>query len=130
MHVGDVSRASVLFNRMSSPHGDVDELWYTISRGSVMRRRLNPTCSVYQNTETQVRRLCQQYSLKIELYDVKVREIRGNEAKVEFCQKTVKLAGPEFHNNIITGVHTFRKVAGSWKLSSTKIIITRYLLLE
>ncbi|MGV8120635.1 MAG: FecR domain-containing protein [Candidatus Xenobiia bacterium LiM19] len=91
---------------------------------------IDPTCSSYQNTETQSRRLCQQYSLKIELYDVKVREIRGNEAKVEFCQKTVKLAGPEFHNNIITGVHTFRKVAGSWKLSSTKINITRYLLLE
>jgi hypothetical protein len=56
-----------------------------------------------------------------------VESLDENEAKVRFTQLTQKVAGPEFRNNRLTGIHTLRKDHGAWKIYSTQALKIEYL---
>jgi hypothetical protein len=63
-----------------------------------------------------------QFSFTYELSDVKVIEIKGNEARVEFTQKATRVSGPELKNNVTRGIHTLKKSDGTWRIYSTELL--------
>lgn len=81
----------------------------------------------YDVTERDVKSLMDLYTLKMELLGTEVIEKTEKIAKVAYTQRTTKLAGPEFQNNEVTGVHTLRPENGEWKIVSTVIETTVYL---
>lgn len=81
----------------------------------------------YDATESDVQYLMDLYTLKLELLETKVIEKTEKIAKVAYTQRTTKLAGPDFKNNEVTGVHTLRPENGEWKIVSTVVETTVYL---
>jgi len=60
------------------------------------------------------------YKFKLDLSNVKVLEKNEKEAKVRFTQKTIKLEGPDFQNNEVSGYHILKPDKGKWKIYDTK----------
>lgn len=67
------------------------------------------------------------YDLNYQVKDLKVIELKDDEAKVEFVQITKKVKGPTFRDNRIEGVHTLHKTDGEWKIYDTQIKKIDYL---
>ncbi|MCQ6276263.1 hypothetical protein JMM81_15155 [Bacillus sp. V3B] len=81
----------------------------------------------YDATESDVKYLMDLYTLNMELVETEVIEKTEKMAKVVYTQRTIKLVGPEFKNNELTGVHTLRPENGEWKIVSTVVETTVYL---
>lgn len=60
------------------------------------------------------------YTLEMELSDLEVVNKTEEEASVAYKQKTVKVDGPEFMNNEVTGVQVLRPENGTWKIYNTE----------
>ena len=67
------------------------------------------------------------YDLNYQVRDIKILELKDNEAKVQFVQTTKKIKGPTFRNNRIIGVHTMHKTSDGWKIYDTQITKMEYL---
>jgi hypothetical protein len=70
----------------------------------------------YEQSKKLVEEISKAYKLKTEISDVEVMEKSEKEAKVKFTQKTIKIEGPVFQNNEITGYHVLRPEKGKWKI--------------
>jgi hypothetical protein len=81
----------------------------------------------YASTESIIKSLFDRYDLSYKINSLKVTEETNNEAKVQFVQETVKISGPEFRNNRVTGIHNLKKDGDSWKIYSTEIKDVQYL---
>ena len=81
----------------------------------------------YASTESMIKTLFDRYDLSYKINSMKVTEETQNEAQVQFVQETVKISGPEFKNNRVTGIHTVKKDGDSWKIYSTQIKDVKYL---
>ena len=79
------------------------------------------------STEQVMKVLFEQYDLKYELVDFKVISCKGNTAVVEVKQKTTKVSGPVFRDNIGVYAHTLKKHSSGWKFVKTEIKSVEYL---
>jgi hypothetical protein len=60
--------------------------------------------------------------------DVEVVKITNREAQVSFVLTTEKIRGPDFRDNVVTGVFILRKEDGEWKLYDREIEDVKYLI--
>ncbi len=67
------------------------------------------------------------YDLNYQVKDLKIIELKDDEAKVQFVQITKKIKGPTFRDNRIEGVHILHKTDGEWKIYDTQIKKIDYL---
>lgn len=81
----------------------------------------------YERLEDMMNTIFRTYDLKYQVKDIKVIELKDNEAKVQFVQITKKVEGPTFRDNRIEGVHTLHKTEGQWKIYDTQITKMDYL---
>ena len=81
----------------------------------------------YAHLEDMMNTIFSTYDLNYQVKDLKVTELKDDEAKVEFVQITKKVKGPTFRDNRIEGVHTLHKSNGEWKIYDTEIKKIDYL---
>ena len=81
----------------------------------------------YPATEAMIKKIFEVYDLSYKTVSMRVIEETDTEAKVQFEQITTKLAGPEFRNNKISGIHTLKKDGDSWKIYSTQMENVEYI---
>lgn len=81
----------------------------------------------YDRLEEMMNTIFRTYDLKYQVRDIKVIELKDNEAKVQFVQITKKVEGPTFRDNRIEGIHTLHKTDGQWKIYDTQITKMDYL---
>ncbi len=67
------------------------------------------------------------YDLNYQVKDLKVIELKDDEAKVQFVQITKKEKGPTFRDNRIEGIHILHRTDGEWKIYDTQIKKIDYL---
>lgn len=67
------------------------------------------------------------YRFDVTIDRVEVEKIEGDLATVRAIQTTRRVSGPEFRDNTIEAVHTFRRHNGRWLLRSTEVEKTTYL---
>jgi hypothetical protein len=75
----------------------------------------------YEETE-QILEDMSLYTLDIELFDMEVEEKSEEEARVIYKQTNIKLDGPAYENNEITGVHVLRPENDEWKIYDTELV--------
>ena len=73
-------------------------------------------------TEAQLPMLFQQYDLKYELEDYQFVALSGEYAIARVKQRTTKISGPEFRNNILDSFMIFRQENTQWKLWAQTIL--------
>ncbi|HKB86287.1 MAG TPA: hypothetical protein VKD08_08975 [Ignavibacteriaceae bacterium] len=81
----------------------------------------------YDRLEDMMNTIFQTYDLNYQVKDLKVTEIKDDEATVKFVQITKKVKGPTFRDNRIEGIHTLHKTNGEWKIYDTQITKMDYL---
>jgi len=81
----------------------------------------------YDRMQDMMNTIYSTYDLNYQVRDVKILELKDNEAKVQFVQITKKIKGPTFRNNRIIGIHTMHKTNGEWKIYDTQITKMEYL---
>ncbi|GAB3799372.1 hypothetical protein [Virgibacillus kimchii] len=62
------------------------------------------------------------YTLDIDISDMEVEEKSEEEARVFYTQTNIKLDGPVYENNELTGVHILRPEDGEWKIYDTELV--------
>ena len=62
------------------------------------------------------------FTLDIELGNLRVEEKSDEEAAVLYTQRTVKVEGPEFQSNETVGKHLLRPENGDWKIYNSEVI--------
>ena len=67
------------------------------------------------------------YDIKYELMNFKYISTEDEYALGRVKQKTIKVAGPEFKDNIIDSIVIFKQEAGSWKLWSQATLTLEYI---
>jgi hypothetical protein len=97
--------------------GNVDKYMETIHTQSPL----------YEQSKKLVEEISKAYKLKTEISNVEVMEKSEKEAKVKFTQKTIKIEGPAFQNNEITGYHVLRPEKGKWKIYNSIMTKTVFL---
>lgn len=81
----------------------------------------------YDRLEDMMNKIFSTYDLHYQVKDLKITELKEDEAKVQFVQITKKIKGPTFRDNRIEGVHTLHKTNGEWKIYDTQITKMDYL---
>ncbi len=84
-------------------------------------------CPHYNSTKDFATQMFKDYDLKCEINDIKVVEKSDHEAKVLVVQVTRRLAGLPYNDNKTTGIHTLKKINGTWKIYHTEIVNIEYL---
>ena len=82
---------------------------------------VDPATPGYENVKSIFEQTFTLYDLA---YDLKVSDtvqVDKDQASVAFTQKTTKVKGPAFENNLIEAVSLLRRVDGEWKTSQTVI---------
>lgn len=88
---------------------------------------VDPATRGYENVKSIFEQTFTLYDLA---YDLKVSDtvqVDKDQASVAFTQKTTKVKGPAFENNLIEAVSLLRRVDGEWKTSQTVINKIDYL---
>ncbi len=81
----------------------------------------------YDHLDDMMSTIFSTYDLNYQVKDLKVIELKDDEAMVQFVQITKKIKGPTFRDNRIEGVHTLHKTKGGWKIYDTQIKKIDYL---
>jgi hypothetical protein len=92
-----------------------------------VKRTIDTSSPAYAMTIDMTEEIFQQYDLKYTLESVKMIEAEETTARVWFIQVTEKISGPAFRNNRLTGIHTLKKIDGSWVITHTEIEEIDYL---
>jgi hypothetical protein len=79
-----------------------------------------------QATERMMKELFQRYDLSYKLISTTLIGADADYAVIRFKQESSKIKGPEFRNNVLDGLHIFRKENESWKLWTTAALEVRY----
>lgn len=119
------------------PQQDQDEVIIAVIRTNItameqeniegVKRTIDDSSPGYAMTIDMTEEIFQQYDLKYTLESAKVIEKKGDRARVWFIQITEKSSGPAFRDNRLTGIHTLRKISGSWFITTTEIVEIDYL---
>ncbi len=67
------------------------------------------------------------YDLKVELLYFRYTGSDGEYAIARAKQKTIKVKGPAFKNNIIDSIYIFRKETGKWKIWQQSVLETKFI---
>lgn len=94
---------------------------------SATMETIHPESPEYSNTERLVQEIFDRFDLSYNIEQLEVLESNNDKARVKFIQLTTKVAGAEFANNRMTGVHTIIKDGDSWKIYSTQSENIEYL---
>lgn len=86
---------------------------------SAAMNTIHPESPVFENTRKLVQEIFDQFDLNYEIKSLEILEETEEEAKVRFVQLTRKVAGNDFADNRMTGIHTLRKDGNFWKIFST-----------
>jgi hypothetical protein len=81
----------------------------------------------FDRMEEMMNTIFKTYDLHYQVKDIKILEIKDNEAKVQFVQITKKEKGPTFRDTKVTGTQTLHKKDGKWKIYDTQITKVDYL---
>ena len=81
----------------------------------------------YGRLEDMMNKIFSTYDLHYQVKDIKITQLKEDEAEVQFVQITKKIKGPTFRDNRIEGVHTLHKTNGEWKIYDTRITKMDYL---
>lgn len=90
-----------------------------ISKGKELIATVKKSFEEFFEQEQNVSKIFDLRYGKTEISNVEVMEKSEKEAKVKFIQKTVKIEGPAFRDNEITGNHVLRPEKGTWKIYNT-----------
>lgn len=82
---------------------------------------------IYDRLEDMMNKIFSTYDLHYQVKDIKITELKEDEAKVQFVQITKKIKGPTFRDSRMEGVHTLHKTNGEWKIYDTQITKVDYL---
>lgn len=82
---------------------------------------MHPEAPGLTNTRATTQQITATYDLIFMIQSLKLESATPDEARVSFTQVTQKVAGPEFRNNRVAGVHTLRKFQGTWRIYSTEV---------
>jgi len=80
----------------------------------------------YAQSEQTMKRLFAAYDLNYELLSLAFVGKDSEYAVVRAKQKTTKLAGPAFRDNILDAMHILRKDGKSWKLWQSAVLQVQY----
>ena len=83
---------------------------------------IHPQNPDFELVKENITKLLNRYDLNYKLLDTKILEQNDNEVKIRFTQEVKKIKGPDFKDNITTGVHTLRKDGDSWRIYSTDMM--------
>ena len=81
----------------------------------------------YLTTKQQIVPLMENYELSYELLSFGFIELSGEYAICRTKQRTAKISGPPFRNNVIDMIQIFKEEDGKWKFWSQAILYIRYL---
>ncbi len=77
---------------------------------------LHTQSPVYEATKMTSIQIFEVYDLKYELSQYNFITQDGEYAYARVVQRTTKMSGPEFGNNVIDLLHVLKKEAGKWKI--------------
>ncbi|MDD5728308.1 MAG: hypothetical protein PHV59_07085 [Victivallales bacterium] len=80
----------------------------------------------YASTRIRMARIAAGYDLKYELMSFNYVGITGEYAIARTVQKTSKIKGPSYRNNILEALQVFKREDGKWKIWTTAILSLRY----
>lgn len=81
----------------------------------------------YLATKKLTTQLFENYDLKYELQHFKLIGIDGEYAVCRGKQKTTKISGPAFQNNIVDVIFVFKKEKGAWKFWSQSMLEAKFI---
>jgi hypothetical protein len=81
----------------------------------------------YDRMQDMMNTIYSTYDLNYQVRDVKLLELKDNEAKVQLVQVIKKIKGPEFRDKKVTVIDTMHKTNGEWKIYDIQITKTEYL---
>ena len=70
--------------------------------------------------------LFKNYDLKYEVKSFRFVAADADYAYVRVVQVTSKVAGPDFNNNTVDGLHVFRKDGAAWKFWTTALLEVKF----
>ena len=83
--------------------------------------------SAYSSMKKLSQQIAKVYDLKYEMESFKFVGLAGEYAVANVVQKTTKIKGPNFKNNIINTLQVFKKENGKWKLWTTTVLSIKFL---
>ncbi|MCP4649967.1 MAG: nuclear transport factor 2 family protein [PVC group bacterium] len=110
-------RAVVEANFVALANEDVDAAMKTI----------HTQAPGYLQTKELSNQLFPYYDLKYELLEFNYIAIDGEYALARAIQKTIKVDGPAFQNNIVDFIYVFKQEDGVWKFWSQAIVDTKFI---
>jgi len=81
----------------------------------------------YQTARPMHQGLFTAYDLKYKITSFRYIGTDGDCAVVRLAQETRKVAGPDFKDNTVDGVHVLQKENGEWKISGSVILSVQWL---
>lgn len=87
---------------------------------------IHPSSPAVFTTRSALQLIFSKYDLRFYFYNLSVRSVSGDEAKIHFSLQTEKIRGPDFRNNIVTGTMILRSDHGVWKIYSQEVENTTY----
>jgi hypothetical protein len=88
---------------------------------------LHPSSPGFQQTKAITAELFNIYDIRYTFKKITLESGTNDLAKVRFSQISKKIAGPQFRNNRIDGVHILKKYNGQWKIYDTQTIKIEFL---
>jgi uncharacterized protein YchJ len=86
---------------------------------SAVMSTIHPESPVFENTRKLIQEIFNQFDLNYKIERLEILEENQEEARVRFVQVTRKVAGNDFTDNRMKGIHTLMKDGDSWKIFST-----------
>jgi uncharacterized protein YchJ len=86
---------------------------------SAVMNTIHPESPVFENTRKLIQEIFNQFDLNYKIERLEILEENQEEARVRFVQVTRKVAGNDFTDNRMKGIHTLMKDGDSWKIFST-----------
>ena len=83
--------------------------------------------SAYASTKRIMTKMNKLYDLKYQVVSFKYIAVTGDYAITRVVQKTTKVKGPAFRDNIIDALQIFKKENGLWKIWTTSILSIKFL---
>jgi hypothetical protein len=92
-----------------------------------VKRTIHSQSPAYIASAQTLKQLFGYYDLKHELLFFRYIGVDGEYAVARGEQKTEKLKGPAFRDNILDSIYIFRKEKGKWKLCQQAVLESRFI---
>ncbi len=92
-----------------------------------IKRTIHSQSPAYITSAQTLKQLFDYYDLKYELLSFRYIGADGEYAIARGEQKTIKLKGPAFKDNVLDSIYIFRKENGEWKLWQQAVLESRFI---